>query len=137
SLSPVRRAAARRWIERRRPEYEAAVQGVETIVANSRNVSDRIRRFLGRSSEVVYPPVDTGRYRFSRVGDFWLSVNRLSHEKRIDLQMEVFRRLPQDRLAVAADPRAIVPGRLSARRHGALPILPRRRLLVVREPALA
>ena len=104
SLSPVRRAAARRWIERRRPEYEAAVQGVDTIVANSRNVSDRIRRFLGRSSEVVYPPVDTGRYRFSRVGDFWLSVNRLSHEKRIDLQMEVFRRLPRERLVVAGGP---------------------------------
>src|SRR5437016_8620926 len=53
SLSPVRRAAARRWIERRRPEDAAAVEGVDTIVANSRNVSDRVRRFLGRSSEVV------------------------------------------------------------------------------------
>jgi len=103
SLSPVRRAAARRWIERRRPEYEAAVAGVDTIVANSRNVSGRIRRFLGRTSEVVYPPVDTARYRFARVGDFWLSVNRLSHEKRLDLQMEVFRRLPRERLVVAVD----------------------------------
>src|SRR5438128_1501452 len=83
SLSPVRRAAARRWIERRRPEYEAAVEGVDTIVANSQNVSGRIRQFLGRTSEVVYPPVDTARYRFVRVGDFWLSVNRLSHEKRM------------------------------------------------------
>jgi len=104
SLSPVRRAAARRWIERRRPEYEAAVEGVDTIVANSRNVSGRIRRFLRRTSEVVYPPVDTARYRFARVGDFWLSVNRLSHEKRIDLQMEVFRRLPRERLVVAGGP---------------------------------
>ena len=104
SLSPVRRAAARRWIERRRPEYEAAVEGVDTIVANSRNVSGRIRQFLGRTSEVVYPPVDTARYRFVRVGDFWLSVNRLSHEKRIGLQMEVFRRLPRERLVVAGGP---------------------------------
>jgi len=104
SLSPLRRTAARRWIERRRPEYEAAVAGVDTIVANSRNVSGRIRRFLGRTSEVVYPPVDTARYRFARVGDFWLSVNRLSHEKRLDLQMEVFRRLPRERLVVAGGP---------------------------------
>ena len=104
SLSPVRRSVARRWIERRRPEYEAAVSGVDTIVANSRNVSDRIRRFLGRGSEVVYPPVDTTRYRFARIGDFWLSVNRLSHEKRVDLQMEVFRRLPRERLVVAGGP---------------------------------
>jgi len=67
-------------------------------------VSGRIRRFLGRTSEVVYPPVDTARYRFARVGDFWLSVNRLSHEKRLDLQMEVFRRLPRERLVVAGGP---------------------------------
>src|SRR5207245_5213687 len=67
-------------------------------------VSGRIRRFLGRTSEVVYPPVDTAHYRFDRVGDFWLSVNRLSHEKRIGLQMEVFRRLPRERLVVAGGP---------------------------------
>src|SRR2546422_4609615 len=63
SLSPVRRAAARRWIERRRPQYEAAVEGVDRIVANSRNVSDRIRRFLGRTSEIVQPPLHTAHYR--------------------------------------------------------------------------
>src|SRR5207245_6468405 len=85
SLSPFRGAADRRWIERRRPEYEAAVEGVDTIVANSRNVSGRIRRFLGRTSEVVYPPVDTARYRFDRVGDFRLSVTRLPSQKPIDL----------------------------------------------------
>jgi glycosyltransferase involved in cell wall biosynthesis len=104
SLSPVQRSVARRWIDRRRPEYEAAIAGVDAIVANSRNVSDRIQRFLGRTSEVVYPPVDTARYRFARVGDFWLSVNRLSHEKRLDLQMEGFRRLPRERLVVAGGP---------------------------------
>ena len=104
SLPAGRRWVARRWIERRRPEYEAAVAAVDTIVANSRNVADRIRRYLGRASDVVYPPVDTARYRFTNVGDFWLSVNRLSHEKRLDLQMEVFRRLPQERLVVVGGP---------------------------------
>lgn len=104
SVPPMRRWAARRWIERRRPEYETAVAGVDRIVANSRNVSDRIRRYLGHSSEIVYPPVDTSRYRFDRVGDFWMSVNRLSHEKGLDLQMAVFRRLPQERLVVVGAP---------------------------------
>lgn len=104
SLSPVARRLAKRWVERRRPEYEAAVRDVDMIVANSRNVAGRIERFLHRSAEVVFPPVDTSSYRFERVGDSWLSVSRLSHEKRIDLVVETFRRLPAERLLVVGGP---------------------------------
>jgi glycosyltransferase involved in cell wall biosynthesis len=43
---------------------------------------------------VIYPPVDTSRFRCKEYGDFWLSVNRIYPEKRIDLQFEVFRGLP-------------------------------------------
>lgn len=100
SLSPIGRWAAKRWIERRRVPYEAAVANVQKIVANSRNVAGRIQRFLRRGSTVVYPPVDTARYRFKRVGDAWLCVSRLSHEKRIDLVVDTFRRLPAERLVV-------------------------------------
>ncbi len=103
-LSPAKRVAARTWIRRTRPKYEADVADVDTIVANSGNVAGRVERYLHRKAEVVYPPVDVSRYRFERVGDFWLSVNRLSHEKRIALQVEAFRRLPQERLVVAGGP---------------------------------
>jgi len=95
------RWAARRWIESRRQRYEVAVAGVDRIVANSQNVAGRVSRYLSRESTVVHPPVDVERYRFERIGDFWLSVNLLSHEKRIDLQVEVFRRLPRERLLIA------------------------------------
>lgn len=100
SLPPVRRWAARRWIERRRPRYEAAVAAAQTVIANSRNVAGRIERFLHRSAEVVYPPVDTARYRFEHIGDTWLAVSRLSHEKRVDLLVDAFRKIPQERVVV-------------------------------------
>ena len=100
SLPRVQRWAAQRWIDRRRPEYEAAVADVGTVVANSRNVSGRIERFLHRRADVVYPPVDTSRYRFERVGDSWLAVSRLSHEKRTKLLVDTFRRLPREHLVV-------------------------------------
>ena len=103
-LSPAKRVAARAWIRRTRPKYEANVADVQRIVANSRNVADRVRRYLHRTAEVVYPPVDVARYRFARVGEFWLSVNRLSHEKRIGLQIEAFRKLPEERLLIAGGP---------------------------------
>ena len=109
TLPRVQRWAAHRWIDRRRPEYEAAVAEVQSIVANSRNVATRIERFLHRRAPVVYPPVDTARYRFDRVGDEWLAVSRLSHEKRLKVLVETFRRLPNERLVIAGGPQVGVP----------------------------
>lgn len=103
-LSPAKRVAARTWIRRTRPKYEANVADVDAIVANSRNVAGRIDRFLHRRADVVYPPVDVSRYGFRAVGDTWLAVNRLSHEKRIALQVETFRRLPEEKLQIAGGP---------------------------------
>lgn len=104
NLSVPARLAAQSWIRRARPRYEADVAAVQRIVVSSYNVADRVERYLGRPSEVVYPPVDTGRYAFREVGEAWLAVNRLSHEKRIGLQMETFRRLPRERLLIAGGP---------------------------------
>ena len=103
-LSPAKRIAARAWIRRTRPKYEANVADIDALVVNSRNVAARVERFLQRSADVVYPPVEIARYRFVRVGDAWLSVNRLSHEKRIGLQVEAFRRLPDERLLIVGGP---------------------------------
>lgn len=104
SLSPWSRWVARRWIRANRPAYESAVRDIDRVVGISRNVSVRIQRYLARSCEIVYPPVDVSRYRYAGVGDFWLAVTRLSHEKRLDLLVEAFRRLPQERLVVAGGP---------------------------------
>lgn len=111
SLSPGARWAAERWIRARRPAYESAVAQVDRIVGISENVARRIETNLRRSAEVVYPPVDVSRYRFERVGEFWLSVNRLSHEKRVDLQVEAFRRMPEERLVVVGGPQLGVDSR--------------------------
>jgi glycosyltransferase involved in cell wall biosynthesis len=83
-----------RWFDRR------SVKNLDRVAAISTNVQKRIMEFHGRSSELVYPPVDTGRFRFVEYGDFWLSVNRIYPEKRIDLQFDVFRELPDERLVI-------------------------------------
>lgn len=103
-LSHAKRVAARTWIRRTRPKYEGNVADVDAIVANSRNVAGRVQHYLRRRAEVVHPPVDVSRYRFAEVGEAWLSVNRLSHEKRIELQVNAFRRLPRERLLIVGGP---------------------------------
>ena len=100
SLPPGQRPFARAWSWAHRQWNERALPHIDRIVANSGNVQRRILRYWRRDSVVVHPPVFTDRFRFDSVGDYWLDVGRLSHEKRLDLAMDVFRRLPRERLLV-------------------------------------
>ncbi|MDD1702399.1 MAG: glycosyltransferase [Methanoregula sp.] len=73
---------------------------INRILTNSRNVQDRIFRYLHRTSRVIYPPIDTSRYTCKEFGNYWLSVNRVYPEKRIELQIETFRQLPDQHLVI-------------------------------------
>ncbi len=96
---PIRKAAAlwvacHSWFDMR------SIKNLERIVAISKNIQRRIMDYHGKSSDMIYPPVDIGNFRFEEYGDFWLSVNRIYPEKRIDLQLDVFRQLPEERLVI-------------------------------------
>lgn len=55
------------------------------FVANSRNVSERVRRYYGRESEVLHCPVDVDRFTVgSGGGDYFFIASRLLPYKRID-----------------------------------------------------
>ncbi len=88
------------WVSLYRKIYEYYIGHVCKIVANSISTQKRVKRYLNRTSKVIYPPIDVSRFRFEENGDFWLSVNRLYPEKRVELQIEAFRQLPAERLLV-------------------------------------
>ena len=100
-LRPGTRTLARPWIRVHRSMDKRAVSHCDRIVAISGVVQRRVREYYGRDAAIVYPPVDTSRFRFERVGDAWLAVSRLYPEKRIDLLLDIFRRLPDEKLVVA------------------------------------
>lgn len=63
----------------------------DTYVANSSTTADRIRRFYGRTSTVVPPPVDVARFAIDTVDeDYYLIVSRLNGYKRVDLAVRAF-----------------------------------------------
>ncbi len=67
---------------------------VDRWIANSRTVAERVRRFYGRESEVVHPPIDVDAFHADEErGDFWLFVGRLSPYKRGDVAVRAFREL--------------------------------------------
>jgi len=102
SMQPnaIRRLLAMHWIRAHSWLDHRSVKNLDQVVAISATVQRRIKDFHNRSSEVIYPPVDTSKFRCDEYGDFWLSVNRIYPEKRIDLQFEVFSELPEERLVV-------------------------------------
>jgi glycosyltransferase involved in cell wall biosynthesis len=78
-----------------------AAQRVDLFIANSNYISRRIRTYYRRESTVIYPPVDTGRgYISCDVGNYYLSVGRLTHTKRLDLIVAACNRLGR-RLIIA------------------------------------
>lgn len=85
-----------------RPRYERAMCAMDVVVANSENVRRRLVRYLGIDAVVVHPPINTERYRWLEDGDFFLSTARLEDFKRVDLIVEAFRHMPEQRLVVAS-----------------------------------
>jgi len=98
--NPALRALAALWISLHMRFDRRSVKSIDRIVAISSNVQRRIMEAYGRSSSLVYPPVDVNKFKFGECGDFWLSVNRIYPEKRIDLQFQAFRDMPEERLLV-------------------------------------
>jgi glycosyltransferase involved in cell wall biosynthesis len=97
----ISRQGFRIWSYIQRRFDQRSIRQVDIIVANSKNVQARIRKTYNRDARVIYPPVDTSRFSTTGYGDFWLSVNRIYPEKRIDLQLDVFRNLPEEKLIIA------------------------------------
>lgn len=93
-------AAFCRWL---RPRYEAALGQMSVVVSNSRTVQERVRRFLGRESVVVHPPCEVERYWQGPDQGYFLSLARLDSLKRVDVVVEAFKALPDQRLVVASD----------------------------------
>ncbi len=119
--TPVHRIVAKIWISLHSWFDGRSVRRIDRIVTNSENTKKRIAIFYHRDAMVIYPPVDAKKFRYSNETAYWLSVNRLYPEKRIPLQIEVFRRLPDEHLKIVG---GYSPGDHAAKNLGYLAHLP-------------
>lgn len=66
-------------------DYQAA-QKVDMFIANSTEVQRRIKKYYGRTSTIIYPPVDVDRFEPARVrSDYYVALGRQVPYKRVDL----------------------------------------------------
>ena len=104
------RPVVRELLARLREDDRGFAARVDRWIANSRAVADRITRYYGAHSEVVYPPVDVERFSAaanaraaSAPRTDYITVSRLVPYKRVDVLVEAFRGLPDRRLIVVGD----------------------------------
>ncbi|MFA7170466.1 MAG: glycosyltransferase [Candidatus Paceibacterota bacterium] len=77
----------------------SASERVDFYVANSRNTALRIKKFYGRDSKVIYPPVDFKKFNEMKnlpsvpEKDYYLIVSRLSPYKKIDIAITAFNKM--------------------------------------------
>ena len=79
-------------------------QWVDYFIANSYNVRQRIKRYYGRNSEVIYPPLDFDSFRVGPSEDFFLMVGQLNRYKRPDLAVSVFNQLGKKLVVIGEGP---------------------------------
>ncbi len=94
-----------RWTIHNLRKYDyIAAQRPDFIIANSKYVQQRIKKFYRRDSTVIYPPVDVEKFRVSNTEeDYYLVVSRLVPYKRVDLVVNAFKKLRDRKLLIVGD----------------------------------
>lgn len=78
-----------------------AAQRPDLYVAISKNVQKRIKKYYGRDSKVIYPPVDVSKFKVqgakfkitTQNSKFFLVVSRLVSYKKVDIVIQAFNKL--------------------------------------------
>ncbi len=79
------------------------IKHIDLIAVNSKNIQARVKKYYNRDSRIIYPFVNTDKFRFIEHGDFFLSSGRLDPIKRIHLIINAFKKLPEKRLVIVSD----------------------------------
>jgi glycosyltransferase involved in cell wall biosynthesis len=80
---------------------------VDSFVANSRTVAQRIKRYYNADSTVIYPPVDTEAYAIapaSELEDYYLMAGELVSYKRPDLAVQAFNKMKRNLVVIGGGP---------------------------------
>ena len=104
-FKPLKRALFIMMATRLRNDDLHCVQRVNTIIANSKFTQQRVKKYYGRDSIIINPPVNLNDFHFTKRkarGDFFLSTARLDPIKRVDLIIQAFKELPKERLVIAS-----------------------------------
>jgi glycosyltransferase involved in cell wall biosynthesis len=82
--------------------YRFEAKTMDIIITNSTNTQNRLKKYIGLESKIIYPPVNTNRFKYINQKDFYLSYGRLETIKRIPLIVEAFAKMPDKKLIICS-----------------------------------
>lgn len=78
-----------------------AADRVDVFIANSIAVQKRIKKYYRRDSIVIYPPVETEKFKIAeKIDDYFLIGGRLAPYKRVDLVIKAFKQMSDKKLVI-------------------------------------
>ncbi|MEM3335907.1 MAG: glycosyltransferase [Candidatus Aenigmatarchaeota archaeon] len=99
-MSFFQRQAFKLWAYYTKKLDGEATKRIDEIVTLSFNVKQRIKKYYNREAIVVYPPVNVKKFKWKNSGEYFLSVQRIEPEKRIEIQIQAFKNIPNEKLLV-------------------------------------
>jgi glycosyltransferase involved in cell wall biosynthesis len=92
----------------------ASASRVDYFVANSRFCASRIRKYYGRDSTVIHPPVEVSAGKISsQRGEYYIAIGRLVEYKRFDLAIAACTQLGRRLKIIGAGPHEKVLRRMA------------------------
>ncbi|MAH06850.1 hypothetical protein CMI38_01205 [Candidatus Pacearchaeota archaeon] len=80
--------------------HKENIKQIQKIIVNSKNIQNKIKNIYNKKSAVIYPPIETSKYKNIKHKNYWLSINRITPLKRIELQLKTFSKLPKEKLFI-------------------------------------
>lgn len=88
------------WVLANRFLVRKYASSVDTFICNSKNTQQRVKKYLYKDANVLYPPVSVKDFYTAPSSNYWLSVNRLINHKNVDMQLQAFSALPNEKLVI-------------------------------------
>lgn len=104
SMPKILRPIAKCFFERLRRWDVTTIDNVSSYLVNSNNVAKRVKKFYGKDSKVIYPPIELSLFDRPLVTNknrnIYLSFGAITPYKRIDLLVEVFNKNGKDLVVI-------------------------------------
>ncbi len=93
-VGPIKRMAIRHILKKLRIWDYYSSDRVDHYIANSENVRRRIQKYYRKDADVIYPPVDTQRFKVTpNHENYFLIVSTLTPYKNIELAVHLFNKV--------------------------------------------
>lgn len=83
-------------------QYRKDCLKMDIVIANSKNIQNRLKAYIDIDSKVIYPACDTNRFQWLGQQDYFVSYARLEEIKRIKLIVNTFADLPDEKLIICS-----------------------------------